>query len=172
MSLTCDRLIPVCQSDKLSPSLPRGVKLSEHEDYMRIALEEAQRAADEGNVGVGSVITLNGGLIARGRNLVPTTYDPTAHAETVALREASVALGTDDMSGATLYTTFEPCPMCCGALMNANIAALVMGGRPTAEQTMWGDYTFERLLNMCGRDNRIEVVTDVLVDECLSIRQP
>ena len=146
--------------------------MPEHEDYMRIALAEAQRAADEGNVGVGSVIVLNGELIARGRNLVPTTHDPTAHAETVAMREASVVLGADDMTGATLYTTFEPCPMCCGALTNANIATLVMGGRPTSDQTRWGDYTVERLLDMCGWNNRIEVVSGVLVEECLSIRQP
>ena len=139
---------------------------------MRVALEEAQRAAAEGNVGVGSVIVIDGELVARGRNLVPTTHDPTAHAETVALREASSALGTDDMAGATLYTTFEPCPMCCGALTNANIATLVMGGRPTAEQTRWGEYTVERLLEICGWDDRIQVVTGVLVNECLNIRQP
>ena len=144
----------------------------EHEQFMRIALEEAQRAAGEGNVGVGSVIVMDGELVARGRNLVPTTHDPTAHAETVALREAAAVLGTDDMSGATLYTTFEPCPMCCGALTNANIATLVMGGRPTADQTRWGNYTLERLLEMCGWDDRIEVVTDVLVEECLNIRLP
>ena len=144
----------------------------EHEQFMRIALEEAQRAADEGNVGVGSVIVMDGELVARGRNLVPTTHDPTAHAETVALREAAAVLGTDDMSGATLYTTFEPCPMCGGALTNANIATLVMGGRPTADQTRWGNYTLERLLEMCGWDDRIEVVTDVLVEECLNIRLP
>ena len=144
----------------------------EHERFMRIALEEAQRAADEGNVGVGSVIVMDGELVARGRNLVPTTHDPTAHAETVALREAASVLGTDDMSGATLYTTFEPCPMCGGALTNANIATLVMGGRPTADQTRWGNYTLERLLEMCGWDDRIEVVTDVLVEECLNIRLP
>jgi tRNA(adenine34) deaminase len=144
----------------------------EHEQFMRIALEEAQRAADEGNVGVGSVIVIDGELVARGRNLVPTTHDPTAHAETVALREAATILGTDDMSGAILYTTFEPCPMCCGALTNANIATLVMGGRPTADQTRWGNYTLERLLEMCGWDDRIEVVTDVLVEECLNIRLP
>ena len=147
-------------------------RLTKHEAYMRTALEEAQRAADEGNVGVGSVIVLNEELIARGRNLVPTTHDPTAHAETVALREAASVLNTDDMTGATLYTTFEPCPMCCGALMNASIATLVMGGRPTADQTTWGDYTLERLIDMCSWDDRMEVVTDVLVDECLSIRLP
>lgn len=139
---------------------------------MRIALEEAQRAADEGNVGVGSVVVMDDNLIARGRNLVPTTHDPTAHAETVALREASSVLDTDDMSGAVLYTTFEPCPMCCGALMNANIATLVMGGRPDTEQTSWAGYTLERLLEMCGWSGQMRVVTDVLVEECLSIRQP
>ena len=143
-----------------------------HESFMRLALEEAQRAADEGNVGVGSVIVRDGELIARGRNLVPVTKDPTAHAETVALREAAAALGTDDMTGCALYTTFEPCPMCCGALMNANIATLVMGGRPSADQTGWGDYTMERLLEMSAWDDRMEVVTGILVDECMGIRQP
>ena len=144
----------------------------QHEKFMRIALEEARRAADEGNVGVGSVIVMDDELIARGRNLVPTTHDPTAHAETVALREAASVLNTDDMTGAALYTTFEPCPMCCGALMNANIAVLIMGGRPTAEQTAWGDYTLDRLIDLCCWDDRMEVVTDVLVDECLDIRLP
>ena len=62
--------------------------------------------------------------------------------------------------------------MCCGALTNANIATLVMGGRPTAEQTRWGDYTVERLLEMCKWDDRIQVVTGILVDECLDIRLP
>ena len=143
-----------------------------HESFMRIALEEAQKAADEGNVGVGSVIVRDGDLVARGRNLVPTTGDPTAHAETVALREAATVLGTDDMSGCALYTTFEPCPMCCGALMNASVSTLVMGGRPSPELTRWGDYTMESLLETCGWDDRMEVVTGVLVDECMGIRQP
>jgi tRNA(adenine34) deaminase len=104
--------------------------------------------------------------------LVPVTKDPTAHAETVALREAAAALGTDDMAGCALYTTFEPCPMCCGALMNANIATLVMGGRPSPDQARFGDYTMERLLELSAWDDRMEVVTGVLVDECLGIRQP
>ena len=148
------------------------MQLTVHERFMRLALEDAQRAADEGNVGVGSVIVRDGEVVARGRNLVPTTNDPTAHAETVAMREASAILGTDDMTGCVLYTTFEPCPMCCGALMNANIAALVMGARPSPEQTMWGDYTMEALLDMARWNDRMEVVTGVLVAECLGIRQP
>ncbi len=144
----------------------------DHEQFMKVALEEAQRAADEGNVGVGSVIVLDGEVVARGRNLVPTTNDPTAHAETVALRNASEILGTDDMTGYSLYTTFEPCPMCCGALMNANISAVILGGRPDPDQTRWGGYTMENLLEMCGWTDRMEVVTDILVAECLSIRRP
>ena len=67
----------------------------DHEQFMRAALEEARKAADEGNVGVGSVIARDGEVVARGRNLAPTTHDPTAHAETVALRAASEILGSD-----------------------------------------------------------------------------
>ena len=143
----------------------------DHQSFMREALVEAQRAADEGNVGVGSVVVRDGQIIARGRNLVPVTHDPTAHAETVALQEAAKVLGTDDMSGHSLYTTFEPCPMCCGALMNTNISTIIMGGRPT-EETRRGTYTLERLLEIADWGDRMEVVTGVLVEECLSIRQP
>ena len=144
----------------------------DHEQFMRLALEEAQRAADEGNVGVGSVVVRDGDVVACGRNLVPVTRDPTAHAETVALRNASDVLGTDDMTGYSLYTTFEPCPMCCGALMNANISSVILGGRPDPVQTRWGGYTMECLLEMCGWSDRMEVVTDVLFAECMNIRQP
>ena len=144
----------------------------DHEQFMKVALEEAQKAADEGNVGVGSVIIQDGQVVARGRNLVPTTHDPTAHAETVALRAAAEILGTDDMTGYSLYTTFEPCPMCCGALMNANISSVILGGRPDPDQTRWGSYTMERLLEMSGWTDRMEVVTDILFEMCMGIRQP
>ena len=144
----------------------------DHEQFMRVALEEAQKAADEGNVGVGSVIVRDGEVVARGRNLVPTIHDPTAHAETVALRAASEILGAEDMTGYSLYTTFEPCPMCCGALMNANISSVILGGRPDSDQTRWGSYTMESLLEMSGWTERIEVVTGILVAECMSIRRP
>jgi hypothetical protein len=62
--------------------------------------------------------------------------------------------------------------MCCGALMNASISTLVMGGRPSPDQARFGDYTMERLLEMSKWGDRMEVVTDVLVDECMGIRQP
>ncbi len=141
----------------------------DRERFMRQALREARRAAEEGNVGVGSVIARGGEIVARGRNLAPVTGDPTAHAETVALRNAA-SEGVGDMSGCALYTTFEPCPMCAGALMAAGVPTLVMGGRPTPQETAYGDYTLERLLEMARWEDRMEVITGVLVEECRGVR--
>lgn len=152
------------------PNMPDAADMANHERFMRAALDEARRAAREGNVGVGSVIVRDGAEVARGRNLVPTTGDPTAHAETVALREAANALGTDDFGGCDLYTTFEPCPMCCGAIMVAGVSTVIMGGRPGAE-TRWGGYTPERLLAMADWRDRLEIVTGVLTAECEEIHR-
>ncbi|MDE0459382.1 MAG: nucleoside deaminase [Chromatiales bacterium] len=95
-----------------------------HERFMQIAMEEARRGAAEGNAAVGSVVVRDEHLIARGRNLVATQSDPTAHAETVALRNAGAATGHTDFSGCTLYSTFEPCPMCCGAILASGVSTL------------------------------------------------
>jgi tRNA(adenine34) deaminase len=143
----------------------------DHERFMRLALEEAAIGKAEGNVAVGSVVVQGDTVIARGRNLVNTTFDPTAHAETVALREAGRALKRVDFSDCTLYTTFEPCPMCCGAILASGINTLVMGGRPTPAERRWGDYAVERLIELSKRAHTIEVVTGVLTRECVDIRQ-
>ena len=144
---------------------------AKHEHFMRLALEEAARGKAEGNVAVGSVIVQGETVVARGRNLVTTTCDPTAHAETVALREAGTALEHTDFSGCVLYTTFEPCPMCCGAILVSGISTLVMGARPFPGEGRWGDYTVEWLIDLLGRRGAIEVVTGVLTQECTDIRQ-
>ncbi len=102
-----------------------------HEHFMRMAIEEAAKGGSEGNSAVGSVIVRDGNIGAVGRNLVTSTNDPTAHAETVALREAGAAQGDPGLTGCTLYTTFQPCPMCSGALIITGIAAVVMGAIPT-----------------------------------------
>ena len=143
----------------------------DHERFMRIALDEAARGKAEGNVAVGSVIVQGDTVVARGRNLVMSTFDPTAHAETVALREAGNATKRVDFSGATLYTTFEPCPMCCGAILAGGISTLVMGGRPGPAERRWGEYTVERLIEFAERSGTIQVVTGVLTQECADIRQ-
>jgi tRNA(adenine34) deaminase len=109
-------------------------------------------------------------VVARGRNLVNSTFDPTAHAETVALREAGTALKRADFSGGALYTTFEPCPMCCGAILASGITTLVMGGHPPPERRQWGGYTIEAFLDLVGRRGTLEVVTGILTPECTDLR--
>src|SRR5262245_52656569 len=102
---------------------------------MALALAEVRAAAAEGNLAVGSVI-------GRGHNLVRTSGDPTAHAETVALRDACRALGNLELPGSTCYTTMEPCPMCCWAIVVAGIERVVLGARHVdAGNTKAGDYT-------------------------------
>jgi tRNA(adenine34) deaminase len=143
----------------------------DHEQFMRTALEDAARGKDEGNVAVGSVIVQGDTVVARGRNLVSTTFDPTAHAETVALREAGRILQRVDFSGCVLYTTFEPCPMCCGAILASGISILVMGGRPTPAERRWGEFSVERFIELAKRGDSIQLVTGILTQECVDIRQ-
>ena len=133
-----------------------------HERFMEVAIEEAQKAKAEGNVPVGTVIVRGEEIVARGRNLVYTTMDPTAHSETVALRQAGPALEQLDLSGCTLYTTFEPCPMCCGAILVAQISTLVMGGRYNPAGSSYGTYSVEKLLGLVGWGSRLELITGVL----------
>ena len=142
-----------------------------HEDYMRMAIYEAARAGAEGNSAVGSVIVQNNTVVAKGRNLVAANNDPTAHAETVALREAGAALGRPDFTGCTLYTSFQPCPMCCGALMVSEVATLVMGARPDPADNRYGAYDVEKMLDLAGWSTRMEVVTGILPAECLEVRR-
>ena len=142
---------------------------TDHDTNMRLALEDAERAGAEGNAAVGSVILNGDEVVARGRNLVTTTNDPTAHAETVAIREAGKAMGHVDLSGFTLYTTFEPCPMCCGAIMASGISILVMGARP-GPFDRHGEYTVEKLIELAGHSDDVDVVTGVMVSECMAVR--
>ena len=91
---------------------------------MRAALEEALRAAEEGEVPVGAVVTDAGGIVARGRNRMRVDRDPSAHAEMVAIRAAAAALGTSRLDGCDLWVTLEPCAMCTGAIALSRISRL------------------------------------------------
>lgn len=98
------------------------------ERWMRAALEEADRAAEEGEVPVGCVLVgPDGQLLASAHNLREALEDPTAHAEIVAMREAARRLGSWRLDGATLYVTLEPCVMCAGAIVNARVQRVVWG---------------------------------------------
>jgi len=95
--------------------------------YMRLALEEAQRALDSGDVPVGALAVWNGEIIGRGHNQREAQADPTAHAEMLALRQAAAHIGSWRLDGVTLYCTLEPCAMCAGAMVLARLARLVFG---------------------------------------------
>ena len=94
---------------------------------MSIALEEARSAIAHDDVPVGAVIVIDGEVIARRHNERELTKDPSAHAELLAIRDASQAIGTWRLDTATLVVTLEPCPMCAGALVASRVGALVFG---------------------------------------------
>ena len=107
-----------------APSYHHGVS---EQKFMREALAEAAKAAAAGEVPVGAVLVKDGQIVGRGWNRPVSTSDPTAHAEIVALRDASSALGNYRLPGCELYVTLEPCAMCVGAMVHARLARIVYG---------------------------------------------
>ena len=97
------------------------------QDYMQLALQLAQLAAQAGEVPVGAIVVKDGVIIGRGSNAPIGTHDPTAHAEIQAMRDAAQYLGNYRLVDCTLYVTLEPCAMCSGAIQHARIARLVYG---------------------------------------------
>jgi tRNA(adenine34) deaminase len=97
------------------------------EYFMRLALREAERALDHGDVPIGAVIVRDGEVVAAARNERELRGDPTAHAEVLALREASARLGTWRLLDTVLYVTLEPCAMCAGAIVLGRVPRVVYG---------------------------------------------
>ena len=96
-------------------------------EFMLLAIEEAKKANASGEVPVGAVLVMDGKAVAKCHNLVETKGLSTAHAEMLAINEASEKLGVRSLSGASLYVTLEPCPMCAGAIINSRIDRVVYG---------------------------------------------
>jgi tRNA(adenine34) deaminase len=95
--------------------------------FMKLALEEAEKADRKDEVPIGAALVLDGKLVGRGHNAPITSHDPSAHAEVLALRSAGAWLHNYRMPGATLYVTLEPCLMCFGALIQARVERVVFG---------------------------------------------
>jgi tRNA(adenine34) deaminase len=95
--------------------------------WMRLALAEAERAAEAGEVPVGAVVVRGGQVVGRGHNQTERLGDPTAHAEMIAISAACETLGQKVLEGCTLYVTLEPCPMCAGAIVLSRLSRLVYG---------------------------------------------
>ena len=130
---------------------------------MDLALEEARRAGALDEVPVGAVVVLEGRVIGRGRNRMVADRDPTAHAEVVAIRAAAEAAGNYRLVGAALYTTIEPCAMCCGAALHARIGRLVYGA---ADPKTGAARTLYRLLEDSRLNHQVAVVAGVRGAEC------
>jgi tRNA(adenine34) deaminase len=134
------------------------------EEWMGVALEEADRAARMGEVPVGCVLVDSSGLeVARGHNLRERDQDPTAHAEMIALRAAARARGAWRLDGLTLYVTLEPCPMCAGALVHSRVKRVVYGcpdPKGGAVDTLFSIGRDPRL------NHRFDVRADVERDAC------
>ena len=97
--------------------------------FMLEAINEAEQAANEGEVPVGAVIVQNGEIIARARNNREATADATGHAELLAIREACRVLGGWHLESCALYVTLEPCPMCMGAIINSRLGKVIYGAK-------------------------------------------
>ena len=136
---------------------------------MQAALDAALLAGELNEVPIGAcLIDESGELIASGYNRTITDCDPTAHAETLVLRQAAAKIGNYRLSGTTLYTTIEPCVMCAGALVNARIKRLVYGA---ADERFGAVETIFRLCDHEALNHRIEITTGILADECRELMQ-
>jgi tRNA(adenine34) deaminase len=140
------------------------------EFWMDAVLALCAEALARGDCPVAAVIVRDGAIVGEGQNRVATGGDPTAHAEVEAIRDAARRLGTPDLSGATLYSAMEPCPMCCWAIREARIARVVLGARHAGmRRTDYGAYSVEKLLAMTGA--RYELITGIRVAECEAMRR-
>ena len=133
---------------------------------MAEALILAREAAVSGDVPVGAVVVVDGEIVGRGANHTEARQDPTAHAEIIALREASRGRGSWRLTGATLYVTLEPCAMCAGACVLARIERLVYGA-DDPKAGMCG--SLENLVEDARLNHRIEVIRGVAADEAGSL---
>ena len=137
---------------------------------MRLALQHAERARKNNNTPVGVVIAKREMILGIGENEVRSHGDCTAHAEVIALRNACKNHGIDALRGACCYTTMEPCPMCCWALVEGGIERIVLGARHRQlGRKEYGRYSLERLLELTGR--KLAITTGILSDECEALRR-
>lgn len=132
--------------------------MEEHERYMRMALEEAEQSAREGEIPVGAIVVCRGRVIARAHNLTETLHDVTAHAEMQAITAAANTLGGKYLQDCTLYVTLEPCIMCAGAIGWAQVKTLVFGAAdPKRGYRQFSPHPLHP---------KTEVIEGILAEEC------
>ena len=135
---------------------------------MQLALTEARKAIDAGEVPVGAIVVIGGEVAGAGFNQPITARDPTAHAEIVAMRAAAASSGNYRLPGATLYVTVEPCLMCVGAMVHARIGTVVYGA---AEPKAGAIVSMARAHELPGLNHRLQAVGGVLDEDCRNLIQ-
>lgn len=138
----------------------------EDQYWMGLALAEARKAAEVGEVPVGAVLLVSGAAVAKGHNVMVTSKDATQHAEMRVLKAGAYAAGDSRMPGATLYVTLEPCAMCAGAIVLSRVGRVVFGA--------WDDKagmagSIHDLLRHPKLNHRPEVKGGVRADECAAL---
>ena len=133
------------------------------ETYMRMALEEAEKASREGEVPVGAVLVKGDRVLAKDHNRCIALNDPTAHAEVLVLRKGGEVLENYRLNHTVLYVTAEPCPMCVSAMIHGRISRLVYGMREPKFGAVKSRF---KLLKNEGFSHKIEITENVLEKEC------
>lgn len=134
----------------------------QHVYYMQVAIEEARKAEALREVPIGAVVVRDGTIIGRGYNLRETSKDPLAHAELIAIKQASEALDAWRSLECRLYVTLEPCPMCAGAIVQARIPQIVYG---TTDPKAGCAGTLMNLLQEERFNHQVDIVSGVLQEE-------
>ncbi len=135
-------------------------------EFMQLALLEAQKAAEAGEVPVGAVVVKDGRVIATGRNAPISNCDPTAHAEIVALRAAAKVLGNYRLDGCEMFVTLEPCSMCSGAILHARLKRLIFGATDAKTGAVG---SVLNLFEQSTLNHQTDVVGDVHGDACSAL---
>lgn len=133
------------------------------EKYMKIALKEAKKAYDKGEIPVGAVIVKDDKIIARGHNLKELKFDTTKHAEIIAIQKASKKLESWRLEDCEMYVTLEPCSMCAGALIQARIKKVYIG---TMDYKTGACGSVLNLLKDYKFNHNVELETGILQEEC------
>ncbi|MBQ2266019.1 MAG: nucleoside deaminase [Clostridia bacterium] len=138
-----------------------------NKEFMKLAITEAQKAAEKGEVPVGAVIVKNGEVISTGHNLREEKQNALSHAEIEAINLACQKLGSWRLDDCELYVTLEPCPMCTGAIINARFKTVIFGAYDSKMGCM------DSVINLCDYpfNHHPEIYGGIMEDECLAVLQ-
>ncbi len=153
------KAVPQCPFEPLRPSY----MLRDAEFFMKLAYNQALKAWKSGEVPVGAIIELEGEVIAQAHNMVETMKDPTAHAEILAITQATAKLGDWRLAGANLYVTKEPCPMCSGACIMSRLKTVYYAIPDPKMGFLGGALSTHEVKTL---NHHLEVNCGVLKDEC------